>query len=484
MFKVFISSNQTEFEKERQKIKKEFEEDYFLKSFFKIFLFEDSPASGLSPETTFFEEVRKSDIYIGLIGSNYGTIKENGLSATEEEYDAFHISNKNSFFYLKNTETRDEKSEKFILKIQPYNKYVFFDDSQELIEAIKESLVEFLNNQRKDNDNFDKKLVLESSIDDVDDEAYNLFFSLLKEDDSYNKLRNNNDKTHVLKLIGAGEDVNGEFHLNNAGILFFAKDVPKYLSHEIKMVRFNGITKLDAIDRIDSTSSLLIVMNEFENFFKKNTRSGFYIEGTKRINVDEYPIKAIREAIINALAHRSYEISSSFIEFFIFEDRIEVISPGKLKYPLTIEDIKKDDSIAHRNALICDIFYKTSYMEHIGRGISQMTDEMLKIGLEEPIFSEGNDSFKVVFKGNAGKISIQENSENVINLRDLGLNQRQIDILTEITNNNMAMTYDDHMKMFNTSKPTAERDFRKLTNLNLVKKSIVNRKVQFSSTDY
>ena len=121
----------------------------------------------MSPETTFFEEVRKSDIYIGLIGSDYGTIKENGLSATEEEYDAFHISNKNSFFYLKNIETRDEKSEKFILKIQPDNKYVFFDDSQELIEAIKESLVEFLNSQRKDNDNFDKKLVLESSIDDV-----------------------------------------------------------------------------------------------------------------------------------------------------------------------------------------------------------------------------------------------------------------------------------------------------------------------------
>ena len=419
-----------------------------------------------------------------MIGSNYGTIKENGLSATEEEYDAFHISNKNSFFYLKNTETRDVKSEKFILKIQPDNKYVFFDDSQELIEAIKESLVEFLNGQRKDNDNFDKKLVLESSIDDVDDEAYELFFSLLKEDDSYNKLRNNDDKTHVLKLIGAGEDVNGQFHLNNAGILFFAKDVNKYLSHEIKMVRFNGVTKLDAIDRIDSSSSLLIVMDEFENFFRKNTRSGFYIEGTKRVNIDEYPIKAIREAIINALAHRSYEISSSFIEFFIFDDRIEVISPGKLKYPLTIEDIKKDDSIAHRNALICDIFYKTNYMEHIGRGISQMTDEMLKIGLEEPIFSEGNDSFKVVFKGNGGKIIIQENNENVINLRDLGLNQRQIDILTEITNNNVAMTYEDHMKMFNTSKPTAERDFRKLANLNLVKKSIVNRKVQFSSPDY
>lgn len=203
-----------------------------------------------------------------------------------------------------------------------------------------------------------------------------------------------------------------------------------------------------------------------------------------RINIDEYPIKAIREGFINALAHRNYERSSSFIEFYIFDDRIEIINPGKLKYPLTIEDIKNDEGIGHRNERICDILYKTNYMEHIGRGISQMIGEMKKSGLEEPEFSEGNDSFKVMFKGNGGKISHYENNENVINLKDLGLNQRQIVILTEIINNNVSMTYDDYIKMFNTSKPTAERDFRKLAKLNLVKKSIVNRKVQFSSPDY
>ena len=101
MLKVFISSNQTEFETEREFIKNQFEEDFFLKSFFEVFLFEFSPSYGSSPEATFFEEVRKSDIYIGLIGSHYGTIKESGLSATEEEYDAFHSSNENSFFYIK-----------------------------------------------------------------------------------------------------------------------------------------------------------------------------------------------------------------------------------------------------------------------------------------------------------------------------------------------------------------------------------------------
>ena len=67
-------------------------------------------------------------------------------------------------------------------------------------------------------------------------------------------------------------------------------------------------------------------MNEFEKFYKRNTRSGFFIDEVSRVNVDEYPIRAIRKAIINALAYRNYEISSSFIEFYIYDGRIEVIS--------------------------------------------------------------------------------------------------------------------------------------------------------------
>lgn len=483
MFNVFISSNQTEFENERLFIKKEFEEDYFLKSFFKLFIFEKSPSFGLSPETTYFEEVRKSDIYIGLIGSDYGTIKDSGLSATEEEYDEFHASNPDSFFYIKNADVRDGECEKFIAKIQPDNKYSFFDTKEDLIDEIKKSLVKYIEKGQKENDNFDKKIILNSSITDVDDEAYGLFFDLLKDDDSYTKLKDMDDKSYPLERIGAGEIINNTFHLNNAGALFFARDVNEFLSHEIKMVRFNGTTKFDAIDRLDFKGTLLIGIREFEKFFKRNTASGFIIEGMNRINIDEYPIKAVREGFINALAHRNYERSSSFIEFYIFDDRIEIISPGKLKYPLTIEDIKKDEGIGHRNERICDIFHKTNYMEHIGRGISQMTDEMVKFGLDEPEFSEGNDSFKVVFRANKDNMAHDGARQNVVNLKDLGLNQRQIDIVTEIVNNNATMTYDDHLRMFGKSRPTAERDFSKLVKHNLIKRNKVNKNVYFSSPD-
>ena len=484
MIKVFISSNQTEFAKERQFIKKQFEEDFFLKSFFEVFIFEDSPSYGLSPETTYFKEVRQSDIYIGLIGSHYGNIKESGLSATEEEYEAFHSSNEHSFFYIKEVQEMDAENQKFLSKIEPNNKHSSFKDENELIDEIKKSLVKFLSESQKDNKNYDKKLILESTIEDIDDEAYNLFFDLLKDDDSYKKLRNEENKSYSLQRIGAGEEINGVFHLNVAGALFFARDVTKFVSHEIKMVKFKGISKFDAIDRVDSSSSLLIFLNEFEKFYRRNTRSGFFIDEVSRVNVDEYPIRAIREAIINALAHRNYEISSSFIEFYIYDDCIEVISPGKLIDNLSIEDIKNDEGIGHRNERICQMFYRTNYMEHIGRGIPQMIEEMKNFGLEEPQFSEGKDSFKVVFKGNDGELYHDVAGTNVINLKDLGLNSRQIEILTIITNENVSMSYEDHIKMFGKSKPTAERDFSKLLKLNLIKRNKNGKKVYFSSQDY
>ena len=134
----------------------------------------------------------------------------------------------------------------------------------------------------------------------------------------------------------------------------------------------------------------------------------FYIDGLNRVNVEEYPLKAVREGFINALAHRNYERTSCFIEVYISDDCIEIIN-----------------------------------MEHIDRGISQITDEMLKFRLEEPQFSEGNDSFKVVFKSDQNYLNHDGERKNIINLKDLCLNQRQIDIVRELTNNNSTMTYDN-----------------------------------------
>ena len=66
---------------------------------------------------------------------------------------------------------------------------------------------------------------------------------------------------------------------------------------------------------------------------------GGIVTGMKRTPIPEYPIKAVREAFLNALAHRDYTLTGDCITFYIYDDRIEIISPGKLPYPMTIADL-------------------------------------------------------------------------------------------------------------------------------------------------
>ncbi len=82
-YKIFISSVQKEFEQERKFIKQEIENDYILNRFFDVFIFEELSASGSPPEELYSEKAINSDIYIGLIGSDYGSILESGISPTD-----------------------------------------------------------------------------------------------------------------------------------------------------------------------------------------------------------------------------------------------------------------------------------------------------------------------------------------------------------------------------------------------------------------
>jgi ATP-dependent DNA helicase RecG len=80
-------------------------------------------------------------------------------------------------------------------------------------------------------------------------------------------------------------------------------------------------------------------LKDIELFFNKNTRTRSEINRFRRKNIIEYPYEAIREGIINVIAHRDYNIKGSPITFFIFSDRIEIISSGELVYPLTLEEL-------------------------------------------------------------------------------------------------------------------------------------------------
>jgi len=469
--KIFISSNQKEFAEERRMIKEEIENDFFLGNLFEVFLFEDSPATGETAYNLYMNNIEETDIYIGLIGSDYGNILHSGKSPTEEEYDRYNKIGDESYVFIKNTNIRDEKTLEFIRKVENSNVYKLFNSYDDLIIEIKRSLLNYVRKFLKQIP-YDERIISATSIDDVDMNALETFYSLLNQDSSLLKVKNVRSTEEILEYIGAGKIDKTGFHLNNTGLLFFGKDVSKYdVSHQLKMVKFNNIDRIGIIDKKETKSSIFNLFNEIESFFNENTKHGLVIDGFKSVEVPEYPYEVIREAIVNAIAHRDYDFDNSFITFYIYTDRIEIISPGRLPYPLTIDQLGKTKNPIHRNPRITEILSKTKYMEHDGTGISMMRKTMKEHGLPEPEFSDENNFFKVILYGpNNNLITPDTNKRQRTTNKNLShLNDRQKEFL-EKYDINKPITYNEYMELFKVSKSTARRDMNLLIEYNFVHK--------------
>lgn len=450
-YKIFVSSVRREFEHERKFIKQEIENDYILNKFFDVFLYEELSALGASPKEVYTEEAINSDIYIGLIGSDYGSVLESGISPTELEYDLYNKTHNDALIFIKDVEFREDKTEAFIKKVSNHS-YTRFNNRYDLMNAIKESLGDFIAKNLRNYKAFDSEILLNSSCDDVDLDALKMFFNVL-DYEPIEKIRDEKGLKKVLSTIRAGEYVDGEFRLNTAGALFFAKDISKFnLSHQVKMVRFFDDEGVKTFDKAEFNMSFLKLLKEAELFFNKTLVNISQVKGFKRETIHEYPYEAIREALVNALAHRDYTITTAAITFYIYNDRIEIKSPGRLVYPLTVEDLGENDPI-HRNETICNIFSKTTYMEHVGTGIKRMKDAMRLNNLEEPEFIESEGFFKVIFRSN-------ENGN--------GLNSRQKQFLR--MNDVSEITIKEYMSMFDIVRNTATKDLNDLVDMKIVDK--------------
>ena len=132
----------------------------------------------------------------------------------------------------------------------------------------------------------------------------------------------------------------------------------------------------------------------------------------------QYPQDAIREAIVNAICHRNYEEKGN-IQIRIFDDYLEVWSPGELPGPLTPEDLRKPHKSIPRNPLIARQFFWIKFVEEVGTGTNDMINYCKEWKIPEPEFKHITGDFVVTFKG---KITEEY-------LKGLGLNERQISVI-------------------------------------------------------
>src|SRR5690606_25778707 len=145
----------------------------------------------------------------------------------------------------------------------------------------------------------------------------------------------------------------------------------------------------------DITGNLPEQLRRAETFLIDNLRRGVHIgKSMARAESLEYPLEAARELVVNAVAHRDYSITGDGIRLFIFRDRMEVISPGGLPGPVTIDNIKEERF--SRNPIIVQILSDLGYIERLGYGVDRVYDLMRERQLRAPQFEETSGGFRAV----------------------------------------------------------------------------------------
>jgi ATP-dependent DNA helicase RecG len=188
---------------------------------------------------------------------------------------------------------------------------------------------------------------------------------------------------------------NGHVIPTHAGILLFGRDPRRFVrGAEITAVRFAGEAMGDTFTRDDISGSLPEQIRRAETFLRDTLRKGVTLSGTMaRSEQFEYPLEAVRELVVNAVAHRDYSIQGDGIRLYVFKDRMEITSPGRLPGPVTIANIK--DERFSRNPALVQVLADLRYIERLGYGVDRVLELTRQHGLPEPVFSETDGGFKV-----------------------------------------------------------------------------------------
>jgi ATP-dependent DNA helicase RecG len=281
---------------------------------------------------------------------------------------------------------------------------------------ISVSKIRELVKQEKKMLSWDARICDGASLKDIDQKKVDWF---LERRESYRNVKKPADMTLEELLVNIVA-VSGEVkNPTNAGILFFGIEPQRFfVNSQLRIARFKGSNVTHpVIDRMDCRGTLWEMLEQAEEFIRRNIRLLSYRVSTsfQREDKFEYPIDALREAMINALIHRNYTETAD-VRVFIFDNRIEVINPGS--FP---EGVSPDEPI-HKpvNPIISQLIYDAGFIEKYGSGIKMMKRLCREWGNKEPYYNLHPLETKVIFDS-----PIQETT--YIDITDISekLNERQ-----------------------------------------------------------
>ncbi len=240
---------------------------------------------------------------------------------------------------------------------------------------------------------FDETPVAGTTLDDLDRQAFRSYFEKVS--------RQSVDRTglpleRLLEGTRVATTVDGTQRLTVAGLLVFGQEPQRRLPQSrITAVRFLGDDiardRLSPQELAGPVSRLVRLADDYAHQY-----TGVYsrVDGLIRSDTPFYPAAAVREAVINAVAHRDYSIAGSQVRVFIFDNRFEVRSPGCLPNSMTLETIRFYNHES-RNPLLAQLLNRLGLMEEFGAGIPTMIRLMKEHNGTEPEFAVEGEEFVV-----------------------------------------------------------------------------------------
>lgn len=433
-----------------------------LRQFFEAFVFERLPAVDQRPDSAYLDRVARSQIYLGVFGNEYGNESSDGLSPTEKEFRNATDLGKYRLILVKGADDTERHS-KMRMLIQNAEQQVIrrrFTDISDLTMKLYEALIEYLIQTGKIRVKpLDATACIDATMEDIAADRVSWFLQTAREERNYSlsSATSPSDTLTHLNLVDRGQPSCG-------AILLFGKNPQRFFPvATVKCLHFYGTTIEKPIPSYQIYGGTLFeqVDRAVDFVMSHLTRSVIPSEDHPASDVrTEIPYKVIREAIVNAVAHRDYSSHAS-VQVSIFADRVEVRNAGSLPSGLTPERLRNHHSSIPRYPLLCNPLYLAHYVEQAGTGTLDMINLSKSAGIPDPDFEQQGDEFVV---------TIWRDWLSITHLSRFDLNERQLKVINHLKTKRQ-ISNSEYRELTDSTSKTAGRDLD-----DLVQKGILESK--------
>lgn len=274
----------------------------------------------------------------------------------------------------------------------------------------------------------------------------------------------------ILLSLNIARNENKNLVLMNTAVLFFAENPQEYFPESyMTCVCYKSYDRFDIIDKKDFSGTLFEQVENALQFLQRHMSVQMNVAAVassaiaQREDIYDYPIVALREALVNAVVHRDYHYDGSHIYVHLFPDRLEIESPGGLYYGLDMENLGQRS--VRRNRLIADLMHRAGYIERVGSGIPRIK-ESLKKNNNPPMDIVANNYFIIRFQ------------KRLVKPKAAQLSPRQLTLL-KLVSSQVMVTKQQLMQHMNVSDDTVLNDLRIL-----LKEDLIERRGRGKATVY